>query len=309
MSDPYQVLGLQKSASLDEIKKSYRKLAKKYHPDLNPGNKDAEKKFKELSHAFDLVGTKEAREKFDRGETDEQKQDMHDEYVRQQKSHGRQRPFYQQTQEAGGRYTSSFGEEMGDDDLFSSLFGSKGRQSAGGFDYAGEDQLYQLEVDFLEAAVGGEKVITLPSGKKLQVKIPAGIQPGQKLKFKGLGGEGLGKGAPGNAYVQISIKPSEKFQREGNDILSEVPVSFFEAILGGEIEVPTIDGSVMLKIPAGISTGARLRIRNKGAGTGDKRGNHIVVLKVVMPKDPAPELKEAMTNLADKFSYNPRTQL
>lgn len=307
MTDPYQILGLQKSASLDEIKKSYRKLAKKYHPDLNPGNKDAEKKFKELSHAFDLVGTKEARDKFDRGETDEQKQDMHDEYMRQQKSQSRQRPFYQQTQEAGGRYTSSFGEEMGDDDLFSSLFGAgrRGRRHQGNL--AGEDELYQLEVDFMEAASGGEKVITLPSGKKLQVKIPAGIQPGQKLKFKGLGGAGVGNGPAGDAYVQITIKTSDKFQREGNEILSELPISFFEALNGAEIEVPTIDGSVMLKIPPGVSSGSRLRIRSKGAGAGDKRGNHIVVLKVVMPKEPPEELKNAIKDLAEKYSYNPRT--
>ncbi len=302
MIDPYQVLGVSKTASLEEIKSAYRKLAKKHHPDLNPGNKEAEKKFKDVSHAFDLIGTEEARGKFDRGETDEQKQHMYEQYQREQQQ-GRRRPSYQHTQQGGGRYSSSFGDGF-DDDVFSSIFGRASR--SGGMDFPGQDEQYNLEVEFLEAALGGEKVITLPSGKKLQLKIPAGIEEGKKLKFKGLGGQGIGKGAPGDAYIQISIRPSPTFKREGKDIISEVPVSFFEALGGAEIEVQTIDGSVMLKVPPGASSGSRLRIRNKGAGSGEDRGNHIVTLKVVMPKDPPPELREKIAELADRYGYNPR---
>lgn len=314
MNDPYQILGLDKGAGLDDIKKAYRKLAKKYHPDLNPGNKEAEKKFKEVSHAFDLIGTEEAKSKFDRGETDEQKQHMYDEYVKREaqgggRSGSKGRPFYYNTQEDNGRYSQSFHQDMNEDDIFSSFFGGGGfrAQGAGGIKFPGRDELYQLEVDFIEAAKGAERVITLPNGKKLQVKIPAGIEEGKKLKFKGLGGEGRGGGSPGDAFVQISIRPHPEFKREGNDIMVDVPVSIFEAINGGEIQIPTIDGPIMMKIPAGVTTGSKLRVKGKGAGFGDVRGNQIVTLKITVPKDLSPELKSEISKLAERFSYNPRT--
>ncbi len=301
MTDPYKILGVAKTASLDEIKKAYRKLAKGHHPDLNPGNVEAEKKFKEISHAFDLIGTKESKEKFDRGETDEHKQHQYEQY-RNQGSGAHQ------------RYSSNFGEDFDAEDLFANLFGGGGgRRSRGGFgagmDFPGEDQLYQMEVDFKEAALGGEKVITLPNGKKLSVKIPAGIESGKKLKFKGLGGAGTGSASPGDAYIQINIKPLAGFTRVENDIHVEIPISFFEAINGAEIEVPTLDGHVMLKVPAGVSTGSKLRIKNKGAGAEASRGNQIVTLKIVMPKNLSPELQTAVNELEKSHAYNPRTSV
>lgn len=301
MIDPYSTLDVPKSATLDEIKKSYRKLAKKYHPDLNPGNKEAEKKFKDISHAFDLIGTEEEKKKFDRGETEDQQRHHYEEY--QRASRARQN-------NGSRRYSTSFGEGYDADDLFENLFGSgrRGGFSNAGMDFSGEDQLYQMDVDFAEAALGGEKVITLPTGKKLQVKIPAGIENAQKLKFKGLGGPGVGSGPPGDAYVQINIKPHAYFTRNGSDIHSEVAISFFEALNGAEIEVPTLDGAIMLKIPEGSSTGSKLRIKNKGAGNDGSRGNQIVTLKIVMPKNVTPEFKEAMSSLSQKYAYNPRGQ-
>lgn len=307
MIDPYKTLHIQKSASLDEIKKSYRKLAKQYHPDLNPGNKDAEKKFKDISHAFDLIGTAEAKGKFDRGETEDQQRHQYEQY---QKAHeGRQHS-------GGHRYSSSFGEGFDGEDLFESLFGARARQSGGkhggfssqGMNFAGEDEQYLLEVDFAEAALGGEKIITLPNGKKLQIKIPAGIENGKKLKFKGLGKPGVGSGPAGDVYVQINVKPTTGFTRIDKDIHTEVPISFFEALNGAEIEVPTIDGTVMLKVPAGVSTGSKLRIKHKGAGHGESRGNQIVTLKIVMPKNIDPGMKEAIDQLQNKYAYNPRAQ-
>lgn len=306
MTDPYAALGLAAGASLDEIKKAYRKLAKKYHPDLNPGNKEAETKFKEASHAFDLIGTPEAKAKWDRGETDQQKQQQYEDYTR---SGRRQGPRYGQTQGGGGRYSYSFGEEMGDDDIFSSFFGGgrRGGGSPGGnFNIPGNDETYKLEVDFKDAALGGETLITLPNGKKLQVKIPAGIQEGQKLKFKGLGGQGIGQGPPGDAYIEIQIRSSDKFKREGKDILSEVPISIFEALGGGEVPVETIDGNVLLKVPPGVSSGSRLRIKGKGAGMGEGRGNHLVELRIVTPKNPDAEFQKSMNDLSEKFAYDPR---
>jgi DnaJ-class molecular chaperone len=307
MTDPYKTLGLAKNATLDDIKKAYRKLAKKFHPDLNPGSKEAEKKFKELSHAFDLIGTKESKEKFDQGGSDEHRQHQYEQYKRSQENPGR----------SNHRYSSAFagGYDTGEDpaDLFESLFGRAGGHRSRGFssdgmDNVGEDELYRLDVEFTEAAIGGDKVITLPNGKKLQIKIPAGIENGKKLKFKGLGSPGMGKGAPGDIYLEINIKPLEGFTRVDQDILTEVAISFFEAIDGAEIEVPTIDGPVMLKVPSGVTTGSRLRIKNKGAGPQDNRGNQIVTLKVVMPKFISPDLKKAISSLEKEFAYNPRKE-
>lgn len=300
MKDPYEVLGVKKTSSQDEIKKAYRKLAKKNHPDLNPGNKEAEKHFKEASHAFDLIGTPEARSKFDRGETDEQAQKQYEEYMKNQ-HHGGRSSFYN-TQKEGGRYSSSFDAE----DLFENLFG--GGHKKRGMNLQGEDLNYKMEVSFKEAALGGEKTITLPNGKNLQVKIPAGIEAGKKLRFKGFGEPGIGNGPPGNALIEISVAPSPGFTREGHDIIVEVPISFLDAITGGEIPVPTLEGEVLLKVPSGVSTGSKLRIKGKGAGVEGARGNEIVVLKVVTPKNVDPALKSAMENLKTQFNFNPRMQ-
>lgn len=301
MMDPYQALNLTKTASQEDIKKSFRKLAKKYHPDLNPGNKEAEKKFKEVSHAFDLIGTPEARAKFDRGETDEQQQKQYEDFMKKKK------PSYYDTQHDGGRYSYSFGDDFGGADFFENLFGGGGRR-AGSMDFPGDDVNYKMDVTFKEAALGGEKVITLPDGKKLQVKIPAGIDSGKKLRFKNMGQPGVGKGPAGDAFIEINVQPLKGFSRSGEDIESELPVSFLDAITGAEVEVPTLDGSVMMKIPPGVSTGSKLRIKGKGAGPEGKRGNQIVVLKIVMPKHVDPALRAAAENLKNQFNYDPRVQ-
>lgn len=300
MTDPYTILGVSKSSTLDEIKKSYRKLAKKYHPDLNPGNKEAEKKFKEISHAFDLIGTNESRAKFDRGETDEQQQKQYEEYM---KSQGRRGQTFHDSQKGGGRYSYSFGDDIGGDDFFENLFG-RSRESS----LRGSDVNYKMQVEFREAATGAEKTITLQNGKTLQVKIPAGIETGKKLRFKGMGEAGSGKGQPGDAYIEIEVNPLPGYKRSGMDIEVEVPISFIEAITGAEIKVPTLDGEVLLKIPAGVSTGSKLRIKGKGIGVGEQRGNEIVVLKVVTPKEVNSALKSAIEKLKPQFDYNPRMQ-
>jgi DnaJ-class molecular chaperone len=300
MTDPYTILGVSKNSSVDEIKKSYRKLAKKYHPDLNPGNKEAEKKFKEISHAFDLIGTAENRAKFDRGETDEQQQKQYEEHM---KSQGRRGQTFHDSQKGGGRYSYSFGDDVGGDDFFENLF-----SRARGNGPQGADVNYKMQVEFREAALGSEKTITLQNGKTLQLKIPAGIETGKKLRFKGMGEDGSGKGQPGDAYIEIEVKPLPGYKRSGMDIEVEVPISFIEAITGAEIKVPTLDGEVLLKIPAGVSTGSKLRIKGKGIGVGEQRGHEIVILKVVTPKEVNPALKSAIENLKPLFDYNPRMQ-
>ena len=295
MFDPYATLGISKTSSQEEIKKAYRSLAKKLHPDLNPGNKEAEKRFKDVSHAFDLIGTPEAREKFERGEAEEA---------------FRQRgPFYSETQQGpeGGRYSYDFQDAFGDEDLFEAIFGKKGRGRARSGGFPGEDQLFQVEVDFVDAALGSERLITLPNGKKLQVKIPAGIEEGKRLRFKGQGAPGINGATAGDLYLEIKITPKDGYTRHGLDIETDAPISVFEAISGGEIPVQTLEGKVMLKIPAGSSSGKKLRVKGKGAGSGESRGNLIVSLKILAPKDPSPEFIQEMKTLGQKFSYDPRS--
>jgi DnaJ-class molecular chaperone len=295
MKNPYEILGVSKNASEKEIKQAYRDLAKKHHPDLNPGNKTAEAKFKEISGAYAQIGTAEARGKYDRGETAEQQQERAQEQARQYS--------YYNTQQGGGRYSQSYSQEF-DDDFFASLFrGATGRSQRPS---QGEDHMYQMEVDFKDAALGATREILLPTGKKLSVKIPAGIESGAKLRLKHQGGAGSGKAAAGDAYVEITVRPMAGFTRNGNNLQTELPISFQEAILGGEVMTATLDGKVKLKIPAGVSTGTQLRIRGKGVGAEGQRGDQIVALKIVLPEKIDPELQATIRSWGDKFSYDPR---
>ncbi len=300
MLDPYAILEVQKDATLDAIKKNYRKLARKYHPDLNPGNKTAEKKFKEVSHAFDQVGTAEARARFDHGETGETSKKNYEESFNK-----RRRPSYYDTQQEGGRYSYSFGDDVDGADFFENLF-SAGRK--GGMNVPGEDVQYKMEVDFKEAALGAEKIMTLPNGKSLKVKIPPGIESGKKLRFKGLGEQGMGSGQPGDAYVEIIERPLKGHKRKGKNIEMEVPISFLEALTGGEVEVITLDGKILVKVPAGVSSDTKLKIKEKGAGAEGSRGDLIIMLKIVMPKQIDPGLRDAVLNLKGQYDYNPRMQ-
>ena len=302
---PYEILGVASSASQDEIKNAYRNLAKKLHPDLNPGNKDAEKKFKEINAAYELIGTPESRAKFDRGELDE---------AQGPSGAGRGRPgqgpFYHETQRDGGRYSQSFGGM--DDDLLRSIFGRMGGHGGEGSefsgDFPGQDTLYRMDVDFKDAILGAEREITLPSGKRLRVKIPRGVDSGAKLRFAGLGAPGSGKAPPGDAYVELNVKPSALFRRDGRDLEVELPISFAEAVLGAEVKVPTIDGSVLLKIKPGVSSGTRLRVAGKGVPMGDKRGDQFVVLKILVPTSVDADLKQAMESWNKRQTFDPRAE-
>lgn len=276
--DPYSVLGVSKTASADEIKNAYRGLAKKLHPDLNPGNKEAEKRFKEVSSAYEILGDQEKRAKFDRGETENPE--------------GAQRgPFYYETQQGGGRYSHSF-----DEDLFRNF----------GDIFRGEDREYEMSIDLADAVLGGEREITLPDGRKLRLKIPPGIESGRKLRFRGQGGPPVGDAPPGDAYVKIHVRTHPGFDRNGSDLESELAISLTEAVLGGEVRVPTIDGAVLLKIPPGSNTGSKLRVRGKGIPHGGARGDQIVSLKVVLPDQIDPELENAIRNWSERHTYDPR---
>jgi DnaJ-class molecular chaperone len=300
---PYQLLGVASTASQDEIKTAYRNLAKKLHPDLNPGNKDSEKRFKEIAGAYERVGTPEMRAKFDKGELDAANENA-------EASRGRQgqRPFYHQTQRDGGRYTQNF--EGMDDDLLRSVFGRMGGKGGEGFgfsgDIPGQDSLYRMEVDFKDTILGAEREITLPSGKRLQVKIPAGVESGAKLRFAGLGSAGSGRAPAGDAFVELSVRPSALFKRIGRNLEMELPISFAEAVLGAEVKTPTIDGTVLLKIPPGVSSGARLRIAGKGVSSSGMRGDQFVLIKIVVPPDIDADLKQAVESWSKRQVFDPR---
>ena len=292
MKDPYEVLGVQKSDSDAAIRAAYRKLAKRHHPDVNPGKPDAGERFKEITAAHELLSDKEKRGRFDRGEIDASGQEVP------------QRHYYRDFGD-GDRSKYRGETAFSDVDLESILaqaFG--GRQQGAGrtFSMRGGDARYQLTIDFLDAANGTTRRVTLPDGRTLDVRIPPGVRDGQLIRLKGQGLPGIGDGAPGDALVEITVAPHPYFRREGDDIIVELPVTLREAVLGGPLEVPTIGGAVRLTIPPNSGTGTRLRLRGRGIGS----GHQYVELHVVVPPGEEPELASFLRTWQPHHPQNPR---
>ncbi len=302
MRDPYEILGVEKTASIDDIRKTYRKLAKKLHPDLNPGNKDAEQQFKEVAAAYDLLSDADKRARFDRGEID---------------ATGAERPrqrFYKDfAADADHVYTDASGFEdfATGDDLFAEILR---RQAHARANAPGADMHYRLAVDFLDAVNGGTMRLGVPDGGTLEVKIPAGIDDGQVLRLRGKGAPGRGTGKPGDALVEVAITPHRLFTRAGDDIHLELPITLSEAVLGGEVPVPTPTGPVMMRVPKNSNTGATLRLKGKGVrrqggGHGGGHGDELVRLKVMLPSAPDPELEKFAAGWQAGSSYDPRREM
>jgi len=307
-TDPYEILGVKTTATADEIRKAYRKLARSSHPDLNPDDPAAEARFKAISNAYDLLKDPETRARFDRGEIDATGAERAD------------RQYYRDYAEASeSPYRSGRGFEGFDDasDIFAEFMRRQGgRQGARGarshmFHAPGPDRRYALEVSFMDAVKGGTTRITLPEGGALDVKIPQGVQDGQTIRLRGKGGAGMGEGPPGDALVTLSVAPHPVFRREGDDIAITLPITIDEAILGGRVEVPTIDGPVKLTIPEGASGGRVLRLRGRGVKRPGKSraGDQRVELRIVAPKTIDSELAEFMENWRKRHPYNPREGL
>ncbi len=293
MKDPYEILGVAKNATDDEIKKAYRLLAKKYHPDLNPNNKEIEPRFKEISVAYKLLENKEARAKFEQGIRDEQTS----------ASSNRNETYYNDFQEDGGRYAYHF--EGNPEDLFKTFFSGKGEGYT--VDLPGKDHFFTMEIDLKDAIVGLEREILLGEKKKLKIKIPACTMNREKLRIKNQGGRGIGSGKQGDAYIEILIRPSTMFHINGHNLEIEILISLDEAVNGASIKVPTIEESIMMTIPAGVNTGTRLRIKEKGMPMKDKgRGDQIVILKVMLPDNPDLVFKEFVKTWSANHPYNPR---
>ncbi len=303
MKDPYEVLGVAKTATPEEIRKAYRQLAKKLHPDLNPGDKRAEERFKEVSGANDLVSDPDKRRRYDAGEIDAsgaEKAPPQGRYYREYAG-GAGNPY----ENAGG-----FADFADGDDLFADLLRRSQEQARERMRRApGADLHYELHVAFLDAVNGATRTITLPQGGTLDVTIPGGVEGGQVLRLRGKGAPSAGEGPPGDALVQIVVEPHRYFTREGDDIHVELPISVKEAALGGEVRTPTTTGSVMLKIPKLSNTGDVLRLRGKGVKAKTGAGDELVRLKVVMPKEPDAALNSFLAGWTPPASYDPRKEM
>lgn len=300
--DLYAILGVKKTATAEEIKKAYRKLARESHPDINPDDPDAKARFVRISAAHDILKDPKLRARYDAGEID---------------ATGAERPertFYRDHARAGA---SPFGAErwsfdgMGDGmgangdfgdaaDIFAEIFRQRRAQRGpqGGFAMPGADYSFAMDVSFMDAARGATRKVTLPEGGTLEVKIPAGIADGQTLRLRGKGGPGTGGAPAGDALITVSVRPHHVFRREGDDIVMTLPVTIDEAILGAKVKTPTIDGPVNLSIPAGASSGQTLRLKGRGiARAGAARGDQRVEIRIVAP----PKVDEALKAFMEKW--------
>lgn len=287
--DPYEVLGVARNATDEEIRRAFRKLAKELHPDLNPQDKTASDRFKKVSAAYEILGDPPKRQLFDSGQID---------------ARGEPRRGYQPS--GGG---SHFGGGFGFGDIFEEMFSSRRNGSAtrGSFVRRGSDVRYTLEVDFVEAVTGVKKRVTLPEGGVLDLSVPEGVNDGQVLRLKGKGGPGVGGAEAGDALVEIKVRPHPRFRRIDNDIHLDLPVTIDEAVLGGKIEVATINGRVQLTLPKGTSGGRVFRLKGKGVRnrqTG-QTGDQMVTVRIVLPAEIDDELSYFFTVWRQKNSYDP----
>lgn len=315
--DYYKTLGVDKNAGEKEIKSAYRKLARKYHPDMNPNDPQSEARFKEVNEAYEVLGDSEKRKKYDQLGAD---------WYRWQQS-GQPGGGFDWGQWTGGggaggprvnvRYSGS-PEDLGDlfggsspfSDFFNAIFGgagggpSRSRTSAyqygGGVPQAGQDIEQELEISLAEAYRGTSRLLS-KNGRRLEVKIPAGSKNGTKVRMRGEGQAGYG-GQSGDLYLKVKVASDPRFERKGDNLHVTVPVDLYTAILGGEVRVPTMTGDVNLKIPAGAQNGQKFRLRGKGMPRLKKKGEYgdlYAKLEVELPKNITPEQRELFEKLRD----------
>lgn len=320
MADLYSQLGVKRDSGEAEIKKAYRKLAKELHPDKNKGNPNASERFSKVTRAYDILTDKDKRARYDRGEIDEE---------------GNPRvPFGYGGGGPAGRPSpgsAGFGRNPGPDfgggeeidlsDLFDGLFGGAAgqrRASPGGFGgfgtrrpapppQKGADTPYRLPIAFEDAAALKEQRVTLAGGKTISIKLPAGVEEGTKIRLAGQGQ--AGPGGDGDAIIAISIKPHRFFTRDGDNIRLDLPISLDEAVLGAKVKVPTVDGPVMLSVPAGTGSGKVLRLKGKGfTAKGGQRGDQLVTLMIDVPAGDE-ELTRFVEGWSRRGQGNPRAGL
>lgn len=296
MADPYSLLGVTRSATDAEIKSAYRKLAKQLHPDKNKDNPQAADKFSAVTNAYDLLSDKDKRARFDRGEIDGDGNPAAPFGFGGGGSRG----------QAGGGFESG-GADFGD--IFEGLFGGAGRRAGGGGGFGGgfgrqappqkgANVTYRLAVQFIDAATLAPQRITLQDGKTIDLKLPAGVETGTQMRLSGKGQ--AGQGGAGDAIVTIDVKPHAYFRRDGDNVLLDLPITLDEAVKGGKVKVPTVDGPVMLGVTAGASSGKTLRLRGRGfTGKDGQRGDQLVTLQIDVPADD-PAIKALVESWQDE---------
>jgi len=292
--DPYQELGVARTASADELRRAFRKLAKQFHPDANPGNKAAEERFKRVAAAFDLLGDEAKRKRYDAGEIDADGRETMRGFSGGPFGHGGARPQDFETADLG--------------DILGEMFGGRGGRTGGfgGFGpQRGADVRARLDIDLEEAIRGAKRRIAFSDGRTLEVAIPRGATEGQMLRLKGQGSPG--RAGPGDALIELSIRPHPIYRREGDNLTMDLPVSAPDAILGAKVEAPTPDGPVTLSIPAGSNSGSTLRLKGKGlVGARGGRGDLMARLVVMLPEKVGPELKSFAETWRAEHPYAPR---
>jgi len=297
MKDPYRVLNVPRSADAALIKQSYRKLAKVLHPDRNPGDQRAEQRFREVTEAYDLLSDPAKRARYDRGEIDAQGR-LRQRFRGFEFAGDPQRPEGIFGKMFGGAFGRGYGGAPGGGGgaAFEDLRRRAERTASASAREArrrGADRRLRLEVDLVTAARGGRQRLDLGLGRTVEVAVPAGAAPGDTLRLKGQGEAGTLGGAPGDALVEIAVRPHPVFTRKDRDIHVELPISVPEAVLGASIAVPTIDGPVRMTVPAGSNSGRTLRLKGRGIGAPDgQRGDQYVRVLVVLPEAPDAELEQ-----------------
>ena len=294
--DPYLELGVSRTATTAEIRKAFHKLAKQFHPDTNPGDKKSEERFKQISAAFDILGDAAKKKKFDAGEIDADGRET----MRGFGGAGGGNPFggggggFNPGGGFGRGSRGGEGPEIDLNDLFGDILGRNrgaGQGSGAGFGGRGPDVRARLDIDLEDAIKGGKKRVAFSDGRTIDVTIPAGAQEGQSLRLKGQGG--AGRTGPGDALIELAIRPHPIFRREGEGLVMDLPVSVPDAVLGGKVEAPTPDGPVMLGVPKGSNSGATLRLKGKGlADAHGKRGDLLARLVVTLPETIDPDLEK-----------------
>jgi curved DNA-binding protein len=306
--DYYETLGVSRDASPDEIKSAYRKLARKYHPDVNK-EPDAEDRFKQISEAYEVLRDPEKRERYNRlGANWRAGQDVSG-------ADGFEGFDFNGGGSGGGSgfrdVRVDFGEGGDFSDFFEGLFGSRmgGRRGGGfggfggsGFSTRGADQEATLELTLAEAAKGGRRKLSLGDGRDYDVNIPAGVRDGQRIRLAGEGSAGAGGGPPGDLFLRVRVKPDPRFRVDGNDLYTDLPVTPWEAALGTEAEVETLDGRTRVKVPASSSCGRKLRLRGQGVAGGDLYAS----VSIKVPKKLKREERKLFEQLAETSKFNPR---
>jgi DnaJ-class molecular chaperone len=302
MDDPYTVLGVARDAGEKEIQAAYRALAKAHHPDLNPGQANADR-FKRISAAYDLLKDAEKRKAYDEGRIDAG-------------GNPKPPPGWRGYAEQGQGFAAQegFAEREDLNDFLRDIFGRFGgdaeaqAQARRSRPASGRDVRYTMSVGFREACEGAQKQVQMPDGRTLAVNIPAGTRDRAILRLRGQGAPGYSGGPPGDAYIEILVEADPLFERKDDDIHAPLSISILEAALGGKVEAPTLSGPVMVSIPQGANSGTVLRLKGKGVRdprTG-RRGDHYVKLRVVMPKTIDPELASFLENWGKTHRYDPR---